>query len=413
MPSPATPSSVPLTPTPLTHVIASLDMAAAGTTVWLTRLVEELQAQGREVTTLAVSMDTATPPDLHGLQTYPSDFAKVPGVSKLLFSDQLHRAIRQRCELGSLLHVSGLWRMPNVYPGWVAKKTGCELILSPHGMLGPGALTFSAGQKKLFAALVQNRALHSVSCFHVTSEKEAADVRAYGLRAPLALIPNGIDLPPIEALQSVQALDERAPTVSTTVSTTGPGRSILYLGRVHPKKGIDKLIAAWAELEHGYPHWQVDIVGPSEIGYADDLQRQAVSAGLQRVHFHQGVYGDAKTQKFVQADIVVLPTLDENFGLVVGEALAAGTPVICTHGAPWADLHQHGCGWWIEHGVSPLQAALKDAMARPRETLKDMGQRGRGWMARDFAWPAVAQQMLALYNWIDGRAEQPPFVQPD
>jgi glycosyltransferase involved in cell wall biosynthesis len=114
------------------------------------------------------------------------------------------------------------------------------------------------------------------------------------------------------------------------------------------------------------------------------MRRLAAALGLARVHFEDGLFGAAKEAAYHEADIFVLPTLNENFGLVVAEALANGTPVISTKGAPWQGLVDNGCGWWIDHGVEPLAEALSAAMAKPQTALAAMGARGRAWMIREF-----------------------------
>jgi glycosyltransferase involved in cell wall biosynthesis len=120
-------------------------------------------------------------------------------------------------------------------------------------------------------------------------------------------------------------------------------------------------------------------VGPPEAGHDDELRALAMALGLTRVSVEGPIYGDAKTTAYRDADVFVLPTLNENFGLTVAEALAAGTPAISTKGAPWNGLESEGCGWWIDHGVEPLAEALARAMALPREALKEMGDKGREW----------------------------------
>lgn len=135
--------------------------------------------------------------------------------------------------------------------------------------------------------------------------------------------------------------------------------------------------------------------------------------GLARVSIEGPVYGDAKIAAYHNADVFVLPTLNENFGLTVAEALAAGTPAIVTKGAPWSGLESEGCGWWIDHGIEPLAAALEHAMAFPREGLKAMGVRGRAWMARDFSWDRVAHDMLNVYRWLVEGGKPPPGIRLD
>jgi glycosyltransferase involved in cell wall biosynthesis len=131
---------------------------------------------------------------------------------------------------------------------------------------------------------------------------------------------------------------------------------------------------------------------------------------LTRVDVEGPVYGPAKLDAYRQADLFVLPTLNENFGMAVAEALAVGVPVISTKGAPWSGLEREGCGWWIEHGEAPLADALLEATSRPAAALRYMGAQGRRWMARDFSWDRVASDMADVYAWLAGRAPAPATV---
>jgi glycosyltransferase involved in cell wall biosynthesis len=185
---------------------------------------------------------------------------------------------------------------------------------------------------------------------------------------------------------------------------------VLSLSRIHPKKGLERLLRAWAIVEAGHPGWRLQIAGPAEDRYDVQLRALASSLGLARVSIEGPIYGDAKLAAYRRADLFVLPTLNENFAMTVAEALAAGIPVIATKGAPWRGLDSEGCGWWIDHGVDPLAAALSDAMVLPRETLKTMGGKGRAWMARDFSWARVADDMRAMYRWLARDGDRPASV---
>ena len=285
--------------------------------------------------------------------------------------------------------------MPNVSAGGAAASGPTPLVVSPHGMLAPAALAFSRLKKQAFWALLQGRVIRGASCLHATSEQEYEEIRGLGLTNPVATIPLGIDLPGVIApLAAGPALE----------------RVVLSLGRIHPKKGLSRLVQAWSKVEAGYPGWRLKIVGPAELGHDNELRALAVALGLTRISIEDPVYGEAKTIAYQDAAVFVLPTLNENFGLTVSEALAAGTPVISTKGAPWSGLEQKDCGWWIDHGVEPLAAALAQAMALPREALKAMGDKGRQWMARDFSWDCVAHDMLSVYLWLARRAPPPPAV---
>jgi glycosyltransferase involved in cell wall biosynthesis len=262
-------------------------------------------------------------------------------------------------------------------------------------MLGPAARRFSAWKKRPLWWLAQRRALEAADCLHATAASEYEEMRAAGLKNPVAIIPNGIHLPDF----------------ATVPRHRGSDRIVLSLGRIHPKKGLDRLVRAWAKIEAEFPSWRLRLVGPAEAGHAKQLAALAGSLGLERVSIEGPIYDAAtKLSAYRSADLFVLPTLNENFALTVAEALAAEVPVISTKGAPWAGLETQRCGWWIDHGVEPLAAALRHAMTIRCEARQAMGARGRAWMAADFGWDRVAADMLAVYVWLKSGGEPPPSV---
>jgi glycosyltransferase involved in cell wall biosynthesis len=164
-------------------------------------------------------------------------------------------------------------------------------------------------------------------------------------------------------------------------------------------------------VEDRFPDWQLRIVGPAEGGHDQDLRRLAVMLGARNVSIEGAAFGAEKLRLYRSADLFVLPTLNENFAMTAAEALAAEVPVISTKGAPWAGLDRERCGWWIDHGVESLAAALKVAMDHPRSELHAMGARGREWMARDFGWDRIASDMLDVYRWLKVGGLPPATVQ--
>ncbi|HEU4950675.1 MAG TPA: glycosyltransferase, partial [Holophagaceae bacterium] len=190
----------------------------------------------------------------------------------------------------------------------------------------------------------------------------------------------------------------------------GPRRTLLYLGRLHPVKGIDRLLRAWARLEAERPDWDLRILGPDNGGHLAELQRLAAALGLRRAAFGGPVYGAEKVQAYLAADLFVLPTHSENFGMTVAEALAAGTPAVVTRGAPWEGLVREGAGWWIDPGTEALEAALREATALAPARREAMGRAGRAWMARDFAWDAIGRRMAETYRWLREGGAPPPWV---
>jgi glycosyltransferase involved in cell wall biosynthesis len=284
--------------------------------------------------------------------------------------------------------------MANIYPGWVAQRHKLPLVVSPRGMLGREALRFSRYRKLAFWHALQRSALQPTSCFHATSEKEYGDVRMAGLQQPVAIIPNGIDLPEREKVKTF----------------TSP-KTVLVLGRIHPKKGVATLIEAWSKLEDKFPDWHLKIVGPLlNNNYVKELRQTISIRRLARAQLAGPLYGDDKSEAYAAADVFILPSLDENFGMTIAEALAHGTPVISTKGAPWQGLEKYGCGWWVDHDVVALTSALDHAMSIDRQRLAEMGQAGKAWMERDFSWSSVARSMDSVYRWLTGSGERPSCV---
>jgi glycosyltransferase involved in cell wall biosynthesis len=291
-----------------------------------------------------------------------------------------------------IIHSHGLWMMPNVYPGIVAKRHDVPLVISPRGALSEWAFQHGAVIKPLFWFLVQKPALTATSCFHATSESEYKAIRRMGFRQPIAIIPNGIDIPAFARKRSQHH------------------RTLLFLGRVHPSKGLDMLLPSWQAVQKRFPDWRLKIAGPDNGGYLSKMQHLAAQLHLERIEFVGALKGKQKWQAYQEADIFVLPTYSENFGMTVAEALAAGLPAIVSKGAPWEGLEQKKAGWWIDVGPDPLVTCLNHALSQPPDTLAEMGERGRAWMQAEFSWKQVAAMMDQTYLWILKGGTAPDWV---
>jgi len=196
-------------------------------------------------------------------------------------------------------------------------------------------------------AVFQRPAYARAAVWHATSAAEATDLRAFGISAPIAVIPNGVDVPGEAA--------SHAPVKQR--------RTLLFLSRIHPKKGLPTLVAAWASVASRCPDWDLVIAGPEEGSHRFELGAQAEALGASRISFVGPLYGAEREALVKESDLFILPTQNENFGIVVAEALAAGVPAIVSKGAPWAGLEAERCGWWIDHGFEAIAAALLEATA--------------------------------------------------
>jgi len=281
----------------------------------------------------------------------------------------------------TILHANGVWTKCSYYLGRYSSISKIPLINTPRGMLEPWAMNHKKWKKRLAWWLYQRRILQRCAGLHATAESEAANLRALGLKAPIAVIPNGITFP------------DEALAANRTYGT----RRLLFLSRIHAKKGVVELVEAWARVRRA--GWQLVIAGPDEGGHLAEVQARARKLGVEEELSFPGPLSDEeKWAVYTDADVFVLPTYSENFGIVVPEALACGTPVVTTHGAPWKLLEEERCGWWIPTGVEPLAAALEKAMDTPPEQLAQMGVRGRRAVQERFGWDKVARQMIDFYE---------------
>ena len=293
-----------------------------------------------------------------------------------------------------LIHVHSLWRMACLYPSKHAKNLSIKFVVSPRGTLSPQALKYSSFSKKIFSKLLQTPAFDSVAGFHATSFQEYCDIRNYGFSQPVAIIPNGISIP--------RAIEDHK-----------KHNQVLFVGRIHPIKGIKNLLQAWSMIQQYHVDWELVIVGPGENKYIAELKNLASKLKLKRYKFHGPAYGVNKHSLYLESQITVLPTHSENFGMVVAESLSAGTPVIVTKGAPWEKIVSEDAGWWIDIGVEPLAEALNHALDLSKNELYSKGKNGQDWMSREFSWKAAANDMKSFYGWLINNKEKPNFVHLD
>jgi glycosyltransferase involved in cell wall biosynthesis len=249
--------------------------------------------------------------------------------------------------------------------------------------------------KKLFWPFVQRPALAATSCFHATALSEYEDIRRIGFAQPVAVIPNGIDIPEI------------VPTPQREIKT------LLFLGRIHPKKGLPLLLRSWQGISRRFLDWRLKIVGPDNAGHLRQIQALAAALRLQRVSFEGALYGARKLAAYQDADLFVLPTHSENFAVSVAEALAAGVPAIVSRGAPWREIEARRAGWWPEASVDALSEALTTAMELSPAERRAMGMRGRLWMREEYSWSRVGSMMSETYRWIRGESPLPAWVRLD
>src|SRR5262245_29296387 len=296
-----------------------------------------------------------------------------------------------------ILSVHGLWKYCSVGSHRWHRQTRRPYVVHLHGMLEPWALRNARWKKQIAAVLYENQHLRGAACLRALSEAEADSIRSYGLRNPICVIPNGVDLPDLSE-SSVKTQSEKRKT-------------LLYLGRLHPKKNISNLIRAWNEAfkseRSGGEHWVLAIAGWDQGGYESELKRIAAGASIV---FLGPRFGAEKSACYRACDAFILHSLSEGLPMTVLEAWAYAKPVLMT---PECNLPE---GFAAEAAVriglasDEIAAGLRQLAEMSDGDRQAMGARGRTLVATKFSWPRIGEQMRAVYEWILGGGSPPGSV---
>ena len=356
------------------HYIPSLAASAGGVASYLSVLCEEL---GKLV-------------ELHVATSYESKRevkicnAIVHRISSGLTCYSSSKALLKELR-PDVVHINGCWQPQLAFFQWAAQSLQIPVVLSPHGMLEPWIVKRHYWTRKWPAIQLYQRGLvKHADYLHATADKEKDNLLRLGWNARIAVIPNAVNIEvlPIKDNWSLK-------------------RRIVFMSRLHVKKGIELLLEALSHLKSDLDGYEVIIAGEGELDYVKTLKKAAISFGLSEVvKLVGGVYGAEKVSLLQSADFFVLPTYSENFGIVVAEALACGTPVITTHGTPWKELEENECGWYIPVGVNALKKTLREAISVTEETIERMGRNGRRLVEKQYTDKSVASRFFEKYTFL-------------
>lgn len=356
------------------HYIPSIDRSWGGTSTYMQLLANSL-GKLAEVHILTHRSDNPLPLEncmVHEIPRYRPFSSKWKTAVRGLFNEVKP----------DVVHINCCWTPDCAMVQKVAQSMGYQVVLSPHGMLEPWIIGRHYWTRKLPALLLyQKAAVQKAVCIHATAESERDHLLKLGYNKNLKVVKLGIDAEKISMKQSWKK-----------------NKQILFLSRVHPKKGVNYLVEAAAIMREQLKGWRIVIAGEGEADYIANFKMQIHEEGLDDiVQLIGGVYGDEKWRLFQTSDFFVLPTHSENFGLAIAESLASGTPVITTEGTPWSDLNSSHAGAWIEMGTQPLVDTLKNFITLSEEELELMGRNGRKLIEEKYSAKVMAEEMMNIY----------------
>jgi glycosyltransferase involved in cell wall biosynthesis len=368
---------------------------------------------------------------------WPVVSGRISGPTAFGYSPELRSQLAAQVARNSVVHVHGLWMYPGVVGRVLSETAGAVRVVSPHGMLEPWALQNSRWKKRLAGWAFEDRNLRTADCLHALCQPEADNMRGYGLRNPIAVIPNGVDTSAFQNLPGRGVLEARFPPLRGR-------RWILFLSRIHPKKGLPHLLRAWASVQHSQPStvnsqhsdWMLVIAGPDELGHEAEMKHLATELGISwtggreslpsppqsgraqgevsipsstphfqpskaaSVLFTGPLHGAEKLAALGGAELFVLPSFSEGFSMAVLEAAAAGLPVLLTPQCNFLELAKAGGAVEVSPDAAGCEAGLRKVLGLPDAERGAMGQRGRNLVIGSYTWPRIASQMLEVYRWL-------------
>ena len=279
-----------------------------------------------------------------------------------------------------VIHVHGLWDPKVLLLSLFLKNKGDVCIHSTHGMMSSFSFNYKRLKKVCFHFLFQSPIIKKYEIHVSNSEYELSDLRLNFPSNRLITIPNGVD----QVSQSFDLSSQRS--------------SILYFGRIHPKKNVHVLVAGFGLAQRSVSNLALHIVGDGDPKYISDLQELVNKNGIQNVTFSPAVDYERRFDVFRDALVTALPSENENFGLVVAESLACGVPVIVSANMPWDDVVTRGCGWIVETTPESISDVLVEISQKSEDDLSGMGRIGAEWIKHEFAWQNINHRIVQLYR---------------
>ena len=367
--------------------ISSLDINSGGPARSVPMLVKGLAEFGVDVILMTIRSENM---NIHALE---GTTAKLKVLEPSFSRKEIAQYLKD--EKFHLIQIQSMWDLPYHKVMVEARRLGIPYIVTPRGMLEPWSLSQKKWKKKLAWWLYQRNDVQKSVCVFTTAKMEADHVTNLGITTCKAVIPNGIETDSYPCKTSVDVVKKQ----------------VLFLSRVHVKKGIEILFEAWKRIHPDYEEWQLLVIGNGEAEYIHRLENWAKSLGVEdSIKILPPVFGDAKINVYQESALFCLPSFSENFGMVIAEAMSCGTPVITTTNCPWEILKETNTGWCVNLSLDNLERALREALTMSPTELYDMGQKASKLIYENFDYRNVTRKTLKLYEWLLNGGEKPEFV---
>lgn len=375
--------------------ITSISLSAGGPSRSVPMMAKGLANNGVDITLMTVKSEDM---NIHAIE---NSNVKLKILEKKYDIKEVEKFIIT--EKFDIIQVQSIWDPRYHKIKIIADRHKIPFISTPRGMLEPWSLEQKKWKKKLALLLYQFKDLQTSACIFTTAELEAKHIRELGIKAPISIIPNGIEIESYQCRTSIKDVKKQ----------------VLFLSRIHEKKGIELLLDAWKSISNINQEWELVISGNGDENYIASLKEKIINLNIQNnTRIIPPTFGKAKYLLYCESSVFILPSYSENFGMVIAEAMSCGVPVITTNNTPWKVING-GCkynmdyqqmGWCIDLNKENIIATLKEAISMDKNTLYEMGQLSSRFIKENYDYKSVAKKVKTLYEWILKKQEKPDFV---
>ena len=380
----------------IVHVVVSLDPNQGGLPAVATRLASAQAADGHDVSLVCHESPGREQAVNDSLRTIPGKdrvkIVNVPAEVKfgLLVPKATHEVLRRELAGANVAHLHGLWEALVRAASIEARRLRVPYILTPHGMLDPWSLRQRALKKKIALLLTYRKMINSAARMHLLNDDEARLIEPLRFKPQVRVIANGVFLEEIEPLPSKGSFRAKRPEL-------GGDPFVLFLSRLHYKKGLDYLADAFAKLGAKRRNVRLVVAGPDGGAQADFEQRIKAAGIADRVHIVGPLWGPEKFAAMVDAACFCLPSRQEGFSMAITESLACGTPAVVSEACHFPEVATAGAGEVVDLNADQVAAALERVLADEPHRI-EMGRKGRALVLSKYTWPVIAQRAVEVYR---------------